>query len=94
MADLAVQFKLSKAVDDALRQVATARVGVRRRLTGASTADVTRLQTVLAALDAAASTLTSSLETLQQADVRPTMATEALVNIALARAAAALAQSR
>jgi len=78
IADLTLQFKLSKAVDDALRKIEAARSG----------ASAERLQ----ALNAAASPLAGLLATLQQADARPTTATEAAVAAALARVADAMAK--
>ncbi len=76
LADLTIQFKLSKAVDDALRSLEAARAG----------ATPERLQ----AIQAAAGPLGGLLATLQQADVRPTTATEAAVAAALARVAEVL----
>ena len=76
IADLTLQFKLSKAVDDALRKIEAAR----------SSASAERLQ----ALNAAAAPLAGLLATLQGADARPTTATEAAVTAALERVAAVL----
>ena len=76
IADLTLQFKLSKAVDDALRQIEAARSG----------ASAEQLQ----ALNAAAAPLGGLLATLQQADARPTTATETAVTAALDRVAAVL----
>jgi photosystem II stability/assembly factor-like uncharacterized protein len=76
LADLTVQFKLSKAVDDALRSLEAARAG----------ASPERLQ----AIQAAAGPLTGLLATMQGADARPTTATEAAVAAALARVAEVL----
>lgn len=71
LADLTVQFKLSKAVDDALRSLEAARTG----------ASPERLQ----AIQQAAAPLAGLLSTMQGADARPTTATEAAVTAALAR---------
>jgi len=76
IADLTLQFTLSKAVDDALRALDAARAG--------ATPDR------LAAINAAAGPLGGLLATLQQADARPTTATEAAVAAALARVAEVL----
>jgi hypothetical protein len=73
LADLTLQFKLSKAVDDALRSLEAARTG----------ASPEKLQ----AIQAAADPLGGLLATLQDADARPTAATEAAVTAALARVA-------
>jgi hypothetical protein len=73
IADLTLQFKLSKAVDDALRTLAAARTG----------ASPERLQVI----QAAAAPLPGLLSTLQNADARPTTATEAAVAAALGRVA-------
>ncbi len=78
IADLTVQFKLSKAIDDALSKIEAARSG----------ASAERLQ----ALDAAAGPLGGLLATLQQADARPTTATEASVAAALERVAQVIAR--
>jgi hypothetical protein len=74
--DLTLQFKLSKAVDEALRALDAARTG----------ASPERLQ----AIQGAAGPLGGLLATLQGADVRPTTATEAAVAAALARVAEVL----
>jgi len=76
LAELTVQFKLSKAVDDALRALDAARIG-------ASPERMQAIQTTAGLLD-------GLLDTLQQADVRPTAATEAAVAAALARVAEVL----
>ena len=76
LADLTIQFKLSKAIDDALRALEAARTG----------ASPERLQ----AIQGAAAPLGSLLATLQGADARPTTATEAAVAAALERVAAVL----
>jgi photosystem II stability/assembly factor-like uncharacterized protein len=76
LAELTMQFKLSKAVDDALRALEAARTG----------ASPERLQ----AIQQAAAPLAGLLATMQGADVRPTTATEAAVTAALARVAEVL----
>ncbi|NQW04185.1 MAG: glycoside hydrolase [Acidobacteria bacterium] len=70
IADLSLQFKLSMAIDVALRQLAAAREG--------ATAERA------AAIAAAYRPLPGLLADLQRADVRPTVATEAAVAAALA----------
>ncbi|MEO6222753.1 MAG: hypothetical protein ABIP90_05850, partial [Vicinamibacterales bacterium] len=76
LADLTIQFKLSKAIDDALRTLDAARAG----------ASPERLQ----GIQSAAGKLAGLLATLQQADVRPTNSTETAVAAALAQLAGVL----
>ena len=76
VAELTLQFKLTKAVDDMLRRLSVAR----RDATGERAA----------ALQAAYAPLPDLFNALQEADLRPTPATEAAVAIALERAEAAL----
>ena len=76
LADLTIQFKLSKAVDDALRALEAARTG----------ASPERQQ----AIQQAAAPLAGLLATIQGADTRPTTATEAAVTAALERVASVL----
>jgi len=90
-ADLQLQFKLSRSVEAAIRDTAAARRDVRTRLTTAGPDAASRLQSVRDGLDAAAARLPDLFLTLQAADVRPTAATEAVVNDALQRVATALA---
>jgi hypothetical protein len=88
-ADLAVQLKLSRAVDEALHQLAPARAELRKRQ-GAGDLPA-RQADVLRALDAAARDLAASFDALQESDARPTPNTEAGAVAAVARATAALA---
>ena len=64
---------------------------MRTRLAAATPGAALALQSVRDGLDAAAARLPDLFLTLQAADVRPTAATEAAVNDALQRVAAALA---
>jgi photosystem II stability/assembly factor-like uncharacterized protein len=93
-ADLALQFKLSKALDDMMRQLATARADVRKRMTGASGDQAARLQPILASLDKAYDPLPTLFSTIQDVDAKPTAATESAANDALKKAEAALAAVR
>jgi photosystem II stability/assembly factor-like uncharacterized protein len=83
-ADVLLQFKLSKAVDAMLRQVAAARAAAAAR---GDTAAVARL-------DAVAAPLVDLLVALQRADAKPTDAAQAAVTAALDRAQAAIDKSR
>jgi hypothetical protein len=78
-ADLALQHKLSKSLNDAMRRVADARAR-----TGLSRASADALQTAHAALQQA-------FERIQDVDARPTAAAEAEANAALQSAESALA---
>ncbi|HYN08071.1 MAG TPA: hypothetical protein VES67_11825 [Vicinamibacterales bacterium] len=90
-ADLALQFKLSKSLDDMMRRLALARADAAKQLAGASGAPTTRLQTSLTALQQAAAPLQTWFESIQRADARPTAAQEAAVADLLKNAEAALA---
>ena len=88
-ADLTVQLRLSRSVDEALRQLAPARTELRRRQAAGELP--ARPAAVLAALDAAARDLAASFDALQESDARPTPNTEAAAVAAVTRANAALA---
>jgi photosystem II stability/assembly factor-like uncharacterized protein len=88
--DLALQFKLSRALDDALRRVAKLRAEIASRPAGATTAS----QNAATALQQAASQLQDLFEAIQQADARPTAAQEAAVADALKKAEAAIAAAK
>jgi hypothetical protein len=88
-ADLTVQLRLSRSVDEALRQLAPARTELRRRQAAGDLP--ARPAAVLAALDAAARDLATSFDALQESDARPTPNTEAAAVAAVTRANAALA---
>jgi photosystem II stability/assembly factor-like uncharacterized protein len=90
-ADLALQFKRSKALDDGLRQAAAAAADVRTRLLNADPDHAGPLKAVAAALDQATTPLPDLLTSLQSADARPSDALDAAVTAALARLATALA---
>jgi hypothetical protein len=91
-ADLQVQWKRSKAVDDGLRQAAAALADLTHRLMGASDADKAATQKVIDALNTATTPLPDLLAQLQVAPARPTDAADASVTAALAALDAALAQ--
>ncbi len=93
-ADLALQFKLSKSIDGAIRDTAAARTAIRARLAGATPDVAARLTPIRDGLDAAAEPLQRLFETLQAADARPTAAAEAAVADALQHVSAALAAFR
>ena len=88
--DLALQFKLSRALDDALRRVAKLRAEIASRPAGATTAS----QNAATALQQAASQLQDLFEAIQQADARPTAAQDAAVADALKKAEAAIAAAK
>jgi photosystem II stability/assembly factor-like uncharacterized protein len=93
-ADLALQFKLSRALDDSMRQVARARTEITSRQTGATGAAATRLQTAATVLQQASSQLQTLFATIQQADARPTVAQEAAVADLLKKVEAAIAAAK
>jgi prephenate dehydratase len=90
-ADLALQFKLSKALDDMMRQLARARADIAKQLEGSSGAAATRLQTHATALQQAAGPMISLFESIQRADAKPTAAQETAVADLLKKAEAAIA---
>jgi hypothetical protein len=94
IADLATQFRLSRGLDDAIRQLATARADLKAIATGATGDRAARLRTAAAALDQAFTPLPALFDTLQGADARPTAAAEAAATSAIARAEAALTDYR
>jgi hypothetical protein len=56
---------VSKQIDAALRQIATAQADVRRRLTAASGGDTARLQTALTALQQAGAALAEIFDSIR-----------------------------
>jgi hypothetical protein len=92
-ADLALQFRVSRSLDAAMRRLADAQADVRRRIES-SPADAARLQATLTSLQQALAPMPALFERVQQADARPTAAQEAAVADALARADAAIADSK
>ena len=82
IADLTQQYRLSRGVDEMLKQVAA----VRRAPEYAGRPAALRV-----ALDAAAASLGTAFDRLQDSDAKPTAATEAAVNAAITAATAALA---
>jgi hypothetical protein len=91
-ADLQLQFKLSKAIDDAMRQLLAATEDLRRRAGSAAGAAGVTVGQVSAHVQQAYDPLPDLFSRLQGADVRPTTTLESAANAALAQAAAALAE--
>ena len=90
IADLTLQYRLSKSLDDAMRELSEARRAVRARLASATGEALTRLQATGAQLDAVYAPMPDLFNRLQEADMRPTAATEAATNAALTAAQSAL----
>jgi len=90
VADLALQLRLSKSVDAALRQLARARAEVAGRIAAASGGEAVRLQALAQQLQEAYAPLPALFDALQEADLRPTPAVEATVAEALKRVEAAI----
>ncbi len=90
VADLTAQFRLSKALDDAMRELHEARRALTGRQSGASGQDAIRLQAVATELDEAYAPIPALFATVQQADAKPTAAVEAAVTAALRHASDAL----
>ena len=93
-ADLALQFRLSKALDDMMRQLNDARAALTPRVSAAAGDEAARLRAVAAALDQAYAPLSDLFERIQSVDARPTAAAETAANEALRTAEAALANAR
>jgi hypothetical protein len=91
--DLTLQFKLSRAVDDALRRLAAARADLESRASKTAGPESETLRTRAAALQAAYAPLPALFDALQEADLRPNPAVEAAVTEALARVEKVLAPS-
>jgi hypothetical protein len=81
-ADLTLQLTLSKSLAAAMRQAATARAELQRRLQNGG-GDAARLQAALASLQQASAPLQTLYERIQQVDARPTAAQEQAVAAAL-----------
>jgi photosystem II stability/assembly factor-like uncharacterized protein len=92
-ADLALQYRLSRDVDTAIRQLADARRGANDRRSGASDRRP-QWEAVAKKLDEAYAPLPELLSVLQGADARPTAATEAAARDALATVEGALTEFR
>jgi len=84
-ADLALQFKLSRSVDTAIRQVSAARTDLAQRAASATGDGAGRLQAIARELQTAFTPLQELFESLQEADLRPTPAIEAAAADALKR---------
>jgi hypothetical protein len=86
--DLTLQYKLSRALDEALRQIAATRLELGRRQAGSTGETAARLQAIALSLDEAWRNLAARFDTLQ------TPAIEAAAIEAIARAATAVASTR
>jgi hypothetical protein len=94
-ADLTLQTRLTRAVEDSLAALEAAyRAVARRQAVLPASPGGSATTHVLEALQAAGRSLARTFVTLQQADARPTAATEAAVSDALARATSALEQAK
>jgi len=94
VADLRVQFDLSKNLDDAIGQIALARQDLENRLPGAVGEAADRWRALLAAFDEVSAPLPRLLRTIQGADQRPTVATEQAAVAAVDRVRAVLVDYR
>jgi hypothetical protein len=93
IADLTLQFKLSRAVDAMLRRLAQVRAETSERLAAAAGDGAAGLRARASELQAAYAPLPALFDSLQEADMRPTAAVEAAVAAALARAEAAVTRT-
>jgi hypothetical protein len=93
IADLTLQFKLSRAVDAMLRRLAQVRAETSERLAAAAGDEAAGLRARASELQAAYAPLPALFDSLQEADMRPTAAVEAAVAAALARAEAAVTRT-
>ena len=90
-ADLALQFRLSQELDEAMRKIADARTTIERHRAGAAGDTATRLAASAASLADVHAGLTHLFSTVQGADVRPTAVTDAAIDDILQKAEAVLA---
>jgi photosystem II stability/assembly factor-like uncharacterized protein len=90
VADLSLQFKLSRAVDVMIRRLAAARADVAATLAKATGAEADALRAHAAELQSAYAPLPALYDQLQEADIKPTPTLESAVNAALVRAEAAV----
>ncbi len=93
-ADLALQFKLSKSLDEMMRQLAPVRAEVDKQVAASAGAATARLQGAATSLQQAAASLVPLFESIQRADARPTAAQEAAVAEALKKAQAVIEDFR
>ena len=91
-ADLALQYRLSKSVETAMRQLADARRTTKARL--ANPDQGARWRAIAQKLDQVYQPLPGLFSTLQAADARPTAAVEAAATEAVANADAAVTEFR
>ena len=90
-ADLMLQHKLSKSLDDAMRRVSAARAEAARTIATATGDRATKLKAAADALQQAHAALQASFERIQDVDAKPTAAAEADANAAIKAAEAAIA---
>jgi hypothetical protein len=85
VADLTLQYKQSKALDDAMRQASAASADLKKRLATAPGADHAALQSLSDTLEAAYAPLPDLFTRIQAAAARPTDAQDAAATAALAK---------
>jgi hypothetical protein len=90
VADLTLQYKQSKALDDAMRLAVAATADLKKRLAAAPSADRTALQSLADTLQAAYDPLPDLFTRIQAAAARPTDAQDAAATAALAKISKAL----
>ncbi len=93
LADLTVQFTLSRSVNAVMRRLVDARSAVAGRLAGATGDAAASLPRVAATLQAAYAPLPALLDTLQEADAKPVPSVEAAATEAVKRAEEVLARA-
>jgi hypothetical protein len=91
VADLSRQYTLSRSIDDTIRQLADARRTATQRRTAASGDLAAKFDALAKSLDDAYAPLPDLFSKIQEADLKPTPATEAATAAALERAQQALA---
>jgi hypothetical protein len=92
IADLTAQFTLSKRLDSTVRRLAEAAAAAQKSLASAG-ADRPALEKRLAAIDRSRAILVALLETIQQADLKPTPVQEEAAKTAIAEAEGILSGS-
>jgi hypothetical protein len=93
-ADLLLQFRLSKALDDMMRQLKDAKDALTARAAAASGEEASRLRGLADSVTRAYAPLPDLFSKIQEVDARPTVATETAANDALKNAEAALAAAK
>jgi hypothetical protein len=92
--DLALQFRLSKSLNDMMRQLKEAQAALTSRLAAAAGDEAVKLRSAAGLLAAASAPLPDLFSTIQDVDARPTVTTEAAATAALKAGEAALAAAR